>query len=367
MGFLGLRRIEARAVARDLVVTGLAFVPFLLAVDRGQLALPALALGLVDLLLHRRRGLRLTPRLMAARHALLGPIGILALALADARGEAVLCAVSSSMLCITARATLRSSLPLLAGGALLALTVRPSLEPRHDAGTLRVATYNLRGFASDATRLAETMRSLRADVIAIQELSDNFEGRPFDLQGYLARNLRMRSTSALLLHADHGDFGVGILSKYPILSAERLRLPYVPRSGNPRDVLKVRLDVGGTCVTVVSAHLDRLPYGTIGDNSAQVAAIAEWIAGEPVVVLCGDFNAFPVFPGHGLLESTMLDARMSQRWPSGTWPSPLGLIRMDWIFARGLAPRSQRVVRTGPSDHFPVVADLEIPPGTASR
>lgn len=356
-------RLDGRTLARELLVACLASLPLALAVDRGHLALPALALSLVDALLHAQRGRRMTPRLLAARHAVFGPICILGLALADARAEAVIVALSFTLLCIAARASLRSTLPLLAGCSLLALTVRPSPAPGPD--TLRVATYNLRSFAVDVGDLAETIRVLDADVVAIQELGDNIEGRPVDIEGQLRSSLGMLSASALVPHNLHGGFGVGVLSRYPIRSVERLRLPYVPRSENPRDALKVSIDVDGRPVTVVSAHLDRPPYATIADSTSQIQALADWIAEDDAVVLCGDFNAFPVFPGHGLLEATMADARTTQRWPSGSWPRPLGVVRMDWIFARGLTPLSQRVVRRGPSDHFPVVADLAMPSAVA--
>ena len=93
-------------------------------------------------------------------------------------------------------------------------------------------------------------------------------------------------------------------------------------------------------------------------------------ANEPIV-LTGDFNTTPDSPTHALLTATLTDAWLAaprSHGPSATFHNFTGKAdrRIDWILFRGLRAKSAWTVtshRGGryPSDHFPVVADFELP------
>ena len=355
------RRLRAaREVVRIGLVVSLAAVAPWLALERGRLLLPALGLATMDValgVLRRRAGVAALLRL---RYVALGPVVLATLAFAGAPGEAVVLALAWTGLCLLSLRALRAALPLLAAAPLLALTPPPDLRAHGEV--LRVATYNLEWARGGPLDLVATIAELKPDVVALQELVSERCGMPLDLIAQLRAGTGMEGVAVLEPHERHGPFGTGVLSRWPIESFDSLRLPYVSGAGSQRVATRARICVRGRRITVVSAHLDRPPYASIEDNLRQTRALARWLEGEDSIVLCGDFNAFPVYPSYDLLRHEFVEVRRSQRWPSGSWPNPLGAVRLDWMFVRGLDPISQRVVRKGSSDHFPVLAELALPP-----
>ena len=330
-------------------------LPVLMALDRGRLLIPAVALCLFDLALLRVEA----PRALAFRFLFLGPALMVLLGLGGYGGEASVLGIAWGALAVLRLPAPQLAGPLLAGGLLLGMI--PSTELHARPRSIRVGTFNMQWASQGPAALAETIDTLQADVVALQEVIDNFNEDPFDLLGYLERRTNLEGVAYLRWHFMHGGFGPGVLSRYPVKGFETRNLPYVANSSAVRTAIKVHLDVDGLPVTVVSVHLDRPPFASIEQNTAQVRDLLAWVRKEPNLILCGDFNALPVFPGYSLLRSELSDARDAQFWPGGSWPSPWGVLRLDWVFTRGLQPLHQRVVRRGPSDHYPVVVDLALP------
>jgi endonuclease/exonuclease/phosphatase family metal-dependent hydrolase len=91
------------------------------------------------------------------------------------------------------------------------------------------------------------------------------------------------------------------------------------------------------------------------------------------VILIGDFNTVPESQAHATLTTLLTDAWVAadkRSGPEGTFHGFSGKPerRIDWILFRGLTARSIKTItmqRDGryPSDHFPVVAELELSNG----
>ncbi|MBI3267514.1 MAG: endonuclease/exonuclease/phosphatase family protein [Planctomycetes bacterium] len=134
-------------------------------------------------------------------------------------------------------------------------------------------------------------------------------------------------------------------------------------------------------VTFLSTHLDEhREKGEVREKSAEV--IRTWLvqhARETNVVVCGDFNAGASEPPHELLVKDAPGLRLRDAWDvvkpsdpqSGTIHGFTGKStrrRIDWILVSGFVkPLSIRVDRWNkggryPSDHFPVVAEMEVGP-----
>jgi endonuclease/exonuclease/phosphatase family metal-dependent hydrolase len=92
------------------------------------------------------------------------------------------------------------------------------------------------------------------------------------------------------------------------------------------------------------------------------------------VILIGDFNTTPESQAHATFTSLLTDAWMAadkRSGPEGTFHNFTGKPerRIDWILFRGLKADWIKTVTTQrdgryPSDHFPVVAELELSSGT---
>ncbi|GAA3000874.1 endonuclease/exonuclease/phosphatase family protein [Streptomyces drozdowiczii] len=274
----------------------------------------------------------------------------------------------------------------MAAGLLGAALAPPATAAGHGPGPsvpLRVATYNIHAGAGmdnvfDLDRQAAALRALDADVIGLQEVDvrwgDRSEWR--DLAAELGRRLRMHVSFAPIYSLDpveeggpRREFGVAVLSRYRIVSAENHDLTRLstqdpnpvpaPAPGFGEVVLKVR----GLPVHVYATHLDYR-----ADPSVRVAQVADTrrimaqdqrAERRPVrQILLGDFNAPPTAPELAPLWKELTDIE-----PGGpTYPAQDPVQRIDYVAVSKdtVRVRSAAVAETLASDHRPVVADLSL-------
>ncbi|PZT75461.1 endonuclease/exonuclease/phosphatase family protein [Streptomyces sp. AC1-42W] len=269
-------------------------------------------------------------------------------------------------------------------GAALAPPATASTGPGPGASVpLRVATYNIHAGAGtdgvfDLDRQVAALRALDADVIGLQEVDVHWGARSEwrDLAGELARRLGMRVSFApiySLAPAAEGEpereFGVAVLSRYRIVSAENHELTRLstqdpnpvpaPAPGFGEVVLKVR----GLPVHVYATHLDYR-----GDPSVRIAQVAdtrrimaedrESERGPVRQILLGDFNAPPAAPELAPLWRELTDAEPG----APTYPALDPVLRIDYVAVSKdtVRVRDAAVAETLASDHRPVVADLSL-------
>ncbi|MEV4497781.1 endonuclease/exonuclease/phosphatase family protein [Micromonospora arborensis] len=259
---------------------------------------------------------------------------------------------------------------------------------------MRLATFNVLHGRSltdglvNSDRLADAVRALDADVLALQEVDrDQHRSGNLDLTAIAARALdapHHRFAAALvgtpgeqfrpLRHHDdgHGEpcYGIGLISRHPVRSWHVTRLKpapvrspvYVPgpRGGlillhdEPRVVLAAILDTPHGPLTVAATHLSFVP----GWNARQLRQTVRALRALPGPrVLLGDLN-LPAGP-----------ARLISGWrPLGrrpTYPSGQPRVQLDHILADRHALDELPPVRavTAPpstvSDHRPLLVDLD--------
>lgn len=251
----------------------------------------------------------------------------------------------------------------------------PWLVPRgaeQPAGTpLRVVTFNQRVYTGRASEILEAVRAQGADVVALQEVTPDVMHRA---------ETRLRDIYPYQEHVPHEwDLDMTILSRYPLRVHEHD--PQVRR-------LWVTLDVDGHDVHVINVHLNspeygsysprwmpqlRLPRGYSAARRASEAprlfAVVDRVA-EPLIVL-GDHNFSEREPLYDEFAARLTDAFRSTSWGVGaTYPDdrvyfgvplPVPLIRIDYVWTRGLTPVASRVTcEVAESDHCMLVADLVI-------
>lgn len=279
----------------------------------------------------------------------------------------------------------------------------PVPDGRRGGGAMRVVTWNLWWrFGSWAERqkaILAVLRELRPDVVGLQEVwSTDAE----NLAEWLAGELGLQWTWAASEASDRwqrriGDPGVevgnAVLSRWPVVEQDVLRLPAPEELDDGRLALYARLATPSYEVPFFTTHLT-----SAGDASAvrrqQVTALAEFVAEhragtEFPPVVTGDFNAWPdsdeirLFGGYRTAPAApgqvFLDAweYADPAAPSATWDpanpyvhvSPP--VRIDYIHIGPPGPGGlghvRAVRRAGdgpvdgvwPSDHAAVVADLD--------
>jgi endonuclease/exonuclease/phosphatase family metal-dependent hydrolase len=167
------------------------------------------------------------------------------------------------------------------------------------------------------------------------------------------------------------DFGIAILSRYPMRLVRAENLPTLPkRKGmERRGAIWVELNVNGTPVQIINTHL-----GLNGDERmAQVEALLgpDWMKSEKFhapYVLLGDFNSRPTQPSYKRLAQEAIDATRIVPHPQElrTWHSKIPVFQIDHVFIpKGIHAKAAIVPKTPltqvASDHLPLIVDLLLP------
>jgi endonuclease/exonuclease/phosphatase family metal-dependent hydrolase len=237
------------------------------------------------------------------------------------------------------------------------------------ARPVRVMSYNLHfGFDvsgwSDLEGVARAVEASGAEVVGLQEVSRGwYVNGATDMLAWLQRRLRM--PYARFAGASDAIWGNAVLSRYPIVAGEVVRLP---REGVPlrRSALRVELDLGGgRRLRVVVTHLHHVegPDGA-RVRLAQLPRVLALASGRPATVLMGDFNAEP-----GSAEVALLRAAgLADAFAAGgggpadelTWPADRPDRRIDYIWLSGDLAATGFVATTGTaSDHRGIAVTVQ--------
>jgi endonuclease/exonuclease/phosphatase family metal-dependent hydrolase len=261
---------------------------------------------------------------------------------------------------------------------------------------MRVVTWNVfwrfgPEWRERQPRILATLRDLAPDVVGLQE---SWIGEGTSQAAELAAELDMHAAVAAPSlppvpvppenpDQDGIELGLGLLSRWPILSVRRPALPVTHRPQAPLSLVATLDHPGGPLHVVVSC-LEWEPDFR-DDQLAQSAALATLLDdpaldGDHPVLLLADLNAEPGSPEVRQLTDVAVDTWTAGggdpgavTLSSGTPWAPLEVPRLidqriDWVLARP-GTRRVRVTRAFlagdrpvdgllPSDHFAVVADL---------
>jgi endonuclease/exonuclease/phosphatase (EEP) superfamily protein YafD len=207
-----------------------------------------------------------------------------------------------------------------------------------------VMTLNVNSDNEAHTEIVDGIRAAGPDLIAVLELTHELDAALLAL----ADEYPYRHTTP-----GFGNFGIGVLSRYPLLRSESFALGDTPAIDSI-----VALPAGP--LRFIAAHLVP-PMGSslAAERNRQLAELASRAAAaEQRLVVCGDFNLTPYSPFFGRFAATadLTDPRLGKGFAI-SWPAfmPLLGIPIDHCLTRGpLATGSvSRLERTG-SDHYPV-------------
>ena len=233
---------------------------------------------------------------------------------------------------------------------------------------VRIATYNVhrcRGMdrRTVPARVAEVIRDLGADVVALQEVigaGPAGAGQAEEIGAAVGMGWVMASVRHLRKHL----FGNVVLSRFPIVHHSQYDLSW--RTCEPRGCQRADLDVGlGTALHIYNVHL-----GTaVLERRYQAPRLAAFVHDRRVQapkVILGDFNEWlrglATNTLSSLFESIDIYAHLRRR---RTYPGIFPVLHLDHIYYEGhVEVRNVELVRSRrammASDHLPLVADLRI-------
>jgi endonuclease/exonuclease/phosphatase family metal-dependent hydrolase len=221
---------------------------------------------------------------------------------------------------------------------------------------MRVATWNIQAaLSAPAEEIAAELQAMKADVMALQEVDFRVRRSGFTDQPHaLASALRAHYAFTASIKWDGGDYGLAVISRWPLVAVQRHRLDQT-EYGEPRIVQEVTVCANGRPLRIFNHH------AAIGSRSrhAGLARLRELVAphvGGGVVAL-GDFNEAPAGPGvRLLLESGLVDAGAGQNAPTAGG-GRIDYLLLDPPLAKRM--RSAQVWPTTKSDHHALIAEFE--------
>ena len=250
---------------------------------------------------------------------------------------------------------------------LAVLTAFLVLAPHTFGKTIRVMTYNIHvGIGMDKKldlqRIADVINKEKPDLVGLQEVDRGVQRtQRIDEIVELSKLTRMEYAFAFNLPYQGGQYGVAILSRFPIRATEH-RLYKNLREAERRGFIRAEVKIEGRVVNFVTTHLDYQHDDGRLFEAEQMPAFLSEVKGPLIVI--GDFNDTPAGDTYKLMRSLFYDAWELRAAEDGfSYPADKPAKRIDYIFTRrtdGIKTKRVWVVQTLASDHIPVVADLEL-------
>ena len=230
-------------------------------------------------------------------------------------------------------------------------------------------TYNIqsgRNFAGELNLAfaEEAIRALAPDICALNEVrmktrdvGDSEQARE------LGERLGMEWRFARAIPYNGGDYGIGLLSRWPLGEMEVWPVPPLPegeRDARYEDRVIFRCPVRASEgeIAVYGAH-----FGLSQGERENAVGLAERLLGAEMgpALFMGDLNMTPDDPLVARLEAAIPNAAPGA--PFFTWKSDAPSQKIDYIFAsRHFRVTRTWVERTLASDHLPHLAEVEWSP-----
>jgi endonuclease/exonuclease/phosphatase family metal-dependent hydrolase len=259
--------------------------------------------------------------------------------------------------------------PLLA----LALAACSSASHRTPAAppVVRVLVYNIHA-GKDAAgvdnleRVADVVKSSGADLVLLQEVDKHTKrSGDVDQPAVLSRLTGLAAAFGKTLDYQDGDYGIAVLSRWPIHGDTLVRLRVEPpqdRSGRyePRGALRLTIASPWGPLAVVTTHID-----ASGDDRWRrqevptLLAVADSIKKRGTMLLFGgDMNSTPESAVQGMVRAAGLRDAWTEcgRGQELTYPADVPVKRIDYLYLSGQSRCDEaRVLDTQASDHRPVL------------
>jgi endonuclease/exonuclease/phosphatase family metal-dependent hydrolase len=215
----------------------------------------------------------------------------------------------------------------------------------------------------DLERIADVINHERPDLVGLQEVDRGVRRtQGVDEIGELSKLTRMNYAFAHNLDYQGGEYGVAILSRFPINNIDHRKFEN-RRESERRGMLRVEVETAGRLINFVTTHLDyQYPDGRLHETEQLLRALE---GRKGAIIVVGDFNDVPEGDAYKLITSSFHDAWIASKTKQAglSYPADKLAKRIDYIFYRtndGVRTKKAWTVRSLASDHIPVVAELEI-------
>lgn len=278
------------------------------------------------------------------------------------------------------------------------------------AGSIRVMQWNVSRFdemsnlprsgKSKRRQILEFIRTQNPDIICMQEFFESKNRKLFDPNvPFFKDSLGFPYFTYAMDHRrpdKRYEHGIAIFSKYPIRNPERRKFGGPPEFKANESLIYVDVEVQGQVIRVFTTHLQSLLFTRTefknledikkGDENTlekskpifqkfrqaygfrqnQADLVRAELDKSPYpTIVCGDFNDVPNSYAYHRIKADRQDAFSSRGFGIGrTFSSISPTLRIDYIMAdRKFKVLQCRNPHPRLSDHFPVIADLQLETG----
>lgn len=231
---------------------------------------------------------------------------------------------------------------------------------------LNIGTYNVAGgrqVNGDLRIIADDILEQKLDIVGIQEVDYNTGRSNYtdmmklfsEYTGYKYYAF-FEALDMSFYPGNTGSYGIGILSKYPILGTEKT----VINGGNRETFVESRalghakIDVNGTAVNFFTTHFT---IRNDTDRVTEFAIVSEKTKGLENVILTGDFNTKSLSEFDNITHLTKVN---NPETPYETYPEDRGTIdNIMYSSEFTLAENSVGMRENDHSDHYMLYATLK--------
>lgn len=221
---------------------------------------------------------------------------------------------------------------------------------------MRVATYNVhdcvgRDGIFDPGRVIRVLGEIDADAVALQEVTLDHAGSLVDR---FQQGTGLQAVDGSIFDRGAGRYGNLVLTRQAVAS---FRLHELPAAREKRGVIDVIVEVAGLRVRICATHLGLRR----AERQMQLRQLSTLIAEAPAAALVlGDFNIRGQPPGLSAFTHAGFN-----HIPVRSFPTRLPLIALDRILVRSPLKlnscwRHNSSLARIASDHYPIVADIQI-------
>lgn len=235
---------------------------------------------------------------------------------------------------------------------------------------LKIMSYNIhiaipptKPGTTDIDAIVKAIKEQDPDIIALQEVDVNtVRTGKINEAALIAEKLKMNFFFAKAIDHDGGDYGVAILSKFPLSETKIHRLTIIAgTNGEPRVMATAKVTLkNGQTIRFASTHLDA--RGDSENREKQISEINAIGASETLpLIIAGDFNAQP--QSQVIKKMDEVFTRTCQEC-APTFPVVNPRTTIDFIAFKkspNIKTISHSVVQEHyASDHLPVLAMLQL-------
>jgi len=210
----------------------------------------------------------------------------------------------------------------------------------------------------DPRRIARVIRELEPDIVALQEVSSESNGRVESLQmKYLADQTGLQAIPGPTIVKHNSEYGNVLMSRYPVLDSRCLDISVPGRE--PRGAIDAAIEINGARVRVIVSHLGLRAK----ERHYQVDELLRMLKEQPrsPVLLMMDHNEWwPLSPCLRALHD-----HLGKPPAPGTFPSFAPILSHDRIWVKPqqaviTVERHATPLTRIASDHLPLKALIDI-------